>query len=63
MICKWLPSESRESVKVELPTDMSQGTYQLCCVIGGGKYPVVKLATDTRNDDEKFYMADMEIVD
>ena len=31
--------------------------------IGGGKYPVVKMATDTRNDDEKFYMADMEIVD
>lgn len=62
-VCKWLPGENRERVKIALPTDMPQGSYQLCCMIGGGKYPVVKLATDTRSDGETFYLVDMEIIE
>ena len=60
-IRKWLPEKSYENVKFVLPENMPAGNYQLACSIGGGKYPVVKLATDTENDEEKYWLADIEI--
>lgn len=61
-IRKWMPGESRESIKFTLPKDIPAGRYQLGVGIGGGKYPVVKLATDTENDGEKYWLTDVEIL-
>lgn len=60
-ICKWLPGENREQVALPIPNDLPAGSYQLCCKIGGGDDPVVKLATVTENDGEAFYLTDVRI--
>lgn len=61
-ICKWMPGESRESVNLVLPEGVKIGKYQMFCMIGGGEYPIVRLATATENDGEKYYMADVEVI-
>lgn len=61
-ICKWMPGENKESVNLVLPEELPAGNYQLGCMIGGGTYPVVKLATVTENDGEAYYLANMEII-
>lgn len=60
-IRNWMPGENHESIRFTLPKDMPAGRYQICCSIGGGKYPVVKLATDTENDGEKYWLAEVEV--
>lgn len=60
-ICKWMPGENHEQVSLPIPKDLPAGTYQLCCKIGGGNSPVVKLATVTENDGEIFYLADIAV--
>ena len=57
----WLPGKHREHVELKLPCDLPVGTYHLCCKIGGGTDPIVKLATVTENDGEVFYLADLAI--
>ena len=61
-ICKWMPGENREKVKLGMPEEIEEGNYHIFCMIGGGEYPIVKLATETENDGEKYYMADMEVI-
>lgn len=61
-ICNWMPGESQESVRFTLPEEMPAGGYQLGVSIGGGMYPVVKLATDAENDGEKYWLAEVKIV-
>ena len=60
-IRNWMPGESRESVKVTLPEEMVAGRYQLGVSIGGGKHPIVKLATETENDGERYWLAELEV--
>lgn len=60
-ICKWLPGENRENTVLQIPAELPAGNYQLCCKIGGGGDPVVKLATVTENDGETFYLTDIAI--
>lgn len=60
-ICKWIPGESCESVKFILPKEMLEGCYQLYLRIGGGIYPSVKLATNTKCDEAKYWLADVYV--
>ena len=60
-IRNWMPGKSRESVKVTLPEEMTAGRYQLGVSIGGGKHPIVKLATETENDGERYWLAELEV--
>lgn len=60
-IRNWLPGKNYERVTFTLSENMPAGRYQLGCSIGGGKYPIVKLATDTESDGEKYWLAEVEI--
>lgn len=60
-ICSWMPGENREQVVLPICSDLPAGVYHLCCKIGGGNDPVVKLATITENDGELFYLADIQV--
>jgi len=62
-ICRWMPGESCENIRLKLPEEIETGKYRIYCRIGGGKNPVVKLATDTENDGEMFYLSDIEVVE
>ena len=61
-IRKWMPGENRETVRFALSENIEIGKYNLFCAIGGGDYPAVKLATETANDGEKYYLTDVEVI-
>ena len=58
-----LRKSSYEDIRLKLPEEIETGKYRIYCRIGGGKNPVVKLATDTENDGEMFCLSDIEVVE
>ena len=60
-ITKWLPDTYMEMIEIAFPANMPKGEYELSVAIGGGKYPVVRLATETEFDGEYHHLTTLEI--
>ena len=59
-VCKWLPGKYTESISVDLDK-IPAGDYQVEVLIGGGEYPVVKMATDAKKDGDAYVMASVTV--
>lgn len=58
----WMPGDTVESPKIDLPTDIKSGKYDIEFRLGGGKYPTVKFATDTRVSEDGYnYLATITV--
>ena len=53
---------ANELTAPDLPTDIKSGKYDIEFRLGGGKYPTVKFATDTRVSEDGYnYLATITV--
>ncbi len=60
-VTSWLPGEYNEKISLKLPENLAKGEYATELAIGGGEYPIVRLANETEFDGEYHYLANVEI--
>ena len=59
-VCKWLPGNYTENLEIDL-SGIPAGEYQVEVLIGGGEYPVVKMAIDAKKDGDAYVMSNVTI--
>ena len=60
-ILSWLPGEHNEAFEIPVPSDLSEGEYELQIGIGGGDKPSVCFATDAPCDGDFAVLAQVKI--
>lgn len=60
-IMSWLPGEHKETFEIPVPSDLSEGEYELQIGIGGGDTPSVCFATDAAQDGDFAILAQVKI--
>ena len=59
----WLPGDTIEKIEIVIPKNLPIGNYKLYCELGGGEYPHVQFAMQTKKDGWLYYLADITIVE
>ncbi|MBE5752321.1 MAG: DUF4832 domain-containing protein [Clostridiales bacterium] len=57
----WLPGDSIEKISIKIPSSVPSGVYTLCCQLGGGEYPYVQFAMQTKKDGFVYHLVDIEV--
>lgn len=58
---KWLPGDSIEKIELKIPKDLPVGKYGLYCELGGGEYPHVQFAMETKREDWLYHLVDIVV--